>query len=155
MNTLRIAPDTAPAQFISLHDSRVTGIHYSDDSITFEFDDGFDRIEDDQLHHVGTGAVTFEGCTIDDFFCYKIRCKPGKNGLRLRGREINIKDLDHRFFAENKYIEVFTELYSENHMFWRGALYPQSKLMLSKSTHYIVFETMGRFPMIFTWKEIS
>lgn len=155
MNTLRIAPDTAPTQFISLHDGRITGIYYSDNSVTFEFDGGFDLIEDDHVHHVATGAVTFEGCTIDDFFCYKVRCKPSKKGLELHGKEINIKELDHRFFSVNKYIEVFTELYSDNHMFWRGALYPQSKLTLSRSMLYIVLETMGRFPTIYTWKDIS
>ena len=155
MNTLKIDPDTTPTQFISLHDSRITSIRYSKNSVTFGFDEGFDLIEDSEVRHTGPGAVSFEDCSFDDFFCYKIRCKPNKNGLKIRGKEIYIEELDYRFFSINKYIEVFTELYSENHMLWKAEIYPHSKFKFSKSSYQIVFETMGRFPMIYTWRENS
>lgn len=146
-------PAGTPPPPVFLHDSRITEVRCEKNAVTFCFADGFSLVENGQLTRAGRGLVTFSDCQPSDFFVWRVTGHPSRSGLQLRGKEIPLEALDRRFFARHGFIELFAEMYSPDRMHWRGVLYLPQKRLWPRTNSYIVIETMGCYPMTFSWEE--
>lgn len=136
-------------RWISIHDKKITQIVCDEDSVEFQFKDGFNLIEGNSIHSTKTGCIKLSGCDFNDFSCCIIRRKSSRKGAKLYGRPISLEELGELLSKKGKSVEVFLELYDSNFLYWRGALCPYNKRGLSD---WVVIETMDFFPMTYEWE---
>lgn len=152
MNQLKRESPIQGEPWISIHDMHISQIICREKSVVFYFENGFDLIDNGQLIHKSKGRIELLGCNSSDLSCNIIKRRATRNGEKLYGRSASLEEINQMISKGKKIVEIFLELYDFNHFYWRGELLPYNRISKHLLAPIVTFETMGFFPMIYSWE---
>ena len=153
MNQLERAQPAFCELSISLHDRQITRISCNSQSTVFHFNKGFTLIHNNDALTTNAGYIELHGYDCNEFSCHIIKRYPTRKGARLQGLPITLKELDQLLVKKKQYIELYLELYDDNHFYWRGELLPHKRPFSRRQlAPIVVIETMGFPKMIYSWE---
>lgn len=152
MNTFRTEIPPVENRNVSIHDKLLSEIVCGPDYVKFVFKDGFDILEEDGEKSVPTGHIVFESSNSSSFSCYIVKRKPSPTGEKFCGREISLQKLNYMLKKGDYSIQVYTELYDYNHIFWCGELCPMRRTLFRRLPTVVAIDAMDFFPMVYSWE---
>ena len=135
----------------SLCDHIIDQIIVSSEDVTFVFPEGFSIVGKDGDTISESGYVRIVGSSAhEDISCWIIKRKATKQGSKLFGKPISLSKLSLMMKRKGRKIQLFSEMYEQHRLYWRGVLLPCKLRGLST---WVIFETIHDFQIEFGWKE--
>ena len=139
-------PAHVPYRF-SLCDCIIDQIIVEPDAVTFMLPEGFFLVGVEGMERSGPGQVRLLGSGASDIRCWIVRRQASRRGARLFGEPVSLEELSSLLKEEKKTIELYSEMYEDYGLLWRGALFPCDDRL---STH-IAIESIDPLKIEFGW----
>lgn len=133
----------------SLCDAEIDEILIDNHSIKFCFSRGFYCIENEKVILSKKAFIRFNMCDASDFTCHIFKRVATAKGAELYGKPYSLEEISDSLRTKGRKIEIYTELYDFDFLYWRGVFLPYNMTGLSDR---IDIELSAQVSVTYSWE---